>query len=147
MQPVRASTAKYSCNRRHSAPLFIFCPLPVAQRIKLSATKLIVNFYNHELTIWRQDKRQDNPRGHEMISAIQTSIAGMTRASDQARTAAAAIVRAPAEAQNAPSDKDGTTSEITAIIDLSIAAQSYKANATVLNTTNDMLGKLLDSIS
>lgn len=86
-----------------------------------------------------------------MISAIQTSVAGMMRATDRANKAAETIVRAPAAAAEsaaagAPVD-DGGQSEVAAIVELSMAAQSYKANAAVVRVSDEMLGRVIDSMS
>lgn len=81
-----------------------------------------------------------------MISAIQTSVAGMMRASERANEAAAAIVRTPIAAENgAPANAEAAA--VMAIVALSAAAQSYKADATAVRVASEMLGETIDRLS
>lgn len=84
-----------------------------------------------------------------MISAIQTSVAGMMRASERANEAAAAIVRAPVTAGNRPpaATTDTAATAVAAIVALSVAAHSYKADATAVRVADEMLGETIDRLS
>ncbi len=85
-----------------------------------------------------------------MLPAIQTSLSGLMRSSDQAAKAASNVVRAtvpppePTPSSTPPSAPIPSVEQ--SMVDLTIASHGYKANAKALRIADETLGKFLDEM-